>query len=198
MAEYKEMKFQFIEPVLQIPPCRKRRHSIYDEIINEFVNSGLKCAEVKNIGRNPVTVCTTLNLRLKRKGLQNIKARLRNQKVYLEKLDTQTEIQYPKLFSKSFIEPKIQEQLQHIKPTIDVISILNTYIVKLRCPKCKSLNPRDARYCRECKYNFYTNEEEYKHAMEIIEGLERNLNSKKGENSNTENQSIETLKFHNH
>lgn len=105
MTGNKEMKFRFIEPVLQIPPRKKRRRSVYDEIINEFIESGLKCAEVKNVGRSPITVCTTLNLRLKERGFKNIKARLRNQKVYLEKVDIQTKIQHNGTL-KTFLEPK--------------------------------------------------------------------------------------------
>lgn len=86
-TETKEKRFRFIEPVLQIPPRRKRRHSVYDEIIDEFIESGLRCVEVKNFGRNPIIVCTALKSRLKKRGLESVKVRIRNQKVYLEKVD---------------------------------------------------------------------------------------------------------------
>jgi len=86
-AENKEKKFRFIEPVLEIPSSKRRRHSIYDEIINEFVESDLRCVEVKNFGRSPIAVCIALKSKLKQRGLESVKAKVRNQKVYLEKVD---------------------------------------------------------------------------------------------------------------
>jgi len=86
-TDTKNASFRFIEPVLQLPS--KRKHRIYDDIINEFVASGLKCAEVKNVGRNPMNVRIMLSVRLKERTLENIKAIIRNQKVYLIKVDVQ-------------------------------------------------------------------------------------------------------------
>jgi ribosomal protein L40E len=71
------------------------------------------------------------------------------------------------------------------KPIIDVIHLLNTYIIKLKCPKCKTLNSKEVLFCRECNYNFYRDEKEYRSSLELIEKLERKINSKGGMRKNS-------------
>jgi len=88
MSEDKEeMKLRFLKPVEEIPFRKKERASFYDQIIKEFVESGLKYAMVKEMNTKPVSITLVLRQRLKRRGINNIKVYYRKNKVYLEKLE---------------------------------------------------------------------------------------------------------------
>lgn len=179
MAEQvNEKSFRFLEPVENLPPTKRRKPSFYDEIINEFVESNLKCAEIKEVGRSPQTVQIMLNQRLKEKQWMFIKARLRNKKVYLERVDVQEKTLYDWVVKDHSLEetPESKKTLpDYVKPIIDVMRLLNSVIIKIRCPKCKALNAKDARHCRECNYRFYKNNEEYHESLRSIEKLEKEL-----------------------
>lgn len=173
--------FRFLEPVEKLPLTKRRKPSFYDEIISEFIESGLKYAEVKETGRAPETVQIMLSQRLKEKQLTFIKARIRNKKVYLERVDAQEKTLcdfVDKNYSLEEAPPSEKTSLEDIKPIIDVMRLLNSLIIKVRCPKCKALNTKDAYRCRECNHNFYKNEEEYRESLRSIEKLEKELNSK--------------------
>ena len=58
-----------ITPVKELPPRRFRREKVYDEIIEEFLASGVKYAEVTVEGKRPATVLSALRKRAKYKGL---------------------------------------------------------------------------------------------------------------------------------
>lgn len=173
--------FRFIEPVSQIPKVKRKKRSIYEEIIREFMASGLNYAEVKNIGKNPQAIYAMLALQLKRENIRNIRVHMRNKRVYLEKLKTQN-LPLNNFISESGVMTEEQDSSLRPQPIIDIMRLLNTYVVKLRCPKCKALNAKDARFCRDCRYNFYADEEEYRYSLEKIEELEAKLNSKENEN----------------
>lgn len=87
MSGEKKENLRFLVPVEKIPGKRKGREPIYDEIIKEFVESNLKYAEVKLMGKAPSTINQVLRKRLKEKKIDNIKVRYRNKKVYLERLE---------------------------------------------------------------------------------------------------------------
>jgi len=180
-----ETEFHFLQPVEEVPSVRRRKPSVYDEIIREFIKSNLKCAEVKNVKKSPQTIYFMLTLRLKKMQLENVKVRLRSGKVYLEKV----ELQNAKHDNRQILKPTAITDFpggySDGKPIIDVIHLLNTYIIKLKCPKCKALNSKEARSCRECNYNFYRDEKEYRSSLELIEKLERKINSKEGMRQNS-------------
>lgn len=123
-----------------------------------------------------------LSLVLKKENIKDVKVRLRNKKVYLEKMKMQ-DLQLNNYVSEQNAIPQTRTQPPYIQPIIDIIHLLNAYIVKLRCPRCKALNPKDARFCRDCKLNFYANKEEYRYQLEKLEELERKLNLKNESNS---------------
>lgn len=180
MAEQVE-DFRFLKPIEHLPPTKRRKPSFYDEIINEFIASGLKYAEVKETGRAPETVQIMLSLRLKEKQLTFIKARIRNKKVYLERVDAQEKTLcdfVDKNYSLEEAATFEKTPSEDVKPIIDVMHLLNSVIIKVRCPKCKALNTKGAYRCRECNYNFYKNNEEYRESLRTIENLEKELNSK--------------------
>lgn len=179
MAEQVE-DFRFLKPIEHLPPTKRRKPSFYDEIISEFIESGLKYAEVKETGRAPETVQIMLSQRLKEKQLTFIKARIRNKKVYLERVDAREKTLCDFVDKNYSLEeaPFEETSPKDVKPIIDVMHLLNSVIIKVRCPKCKALNTKDAYRCRECNYNFYKNEEEYQESLRSIEKLEKELNSK--------------------
>jgi hypothetical protein len=73
--------------VQKLPPARRLRSSFYDDILKEFIESNLKYAEVKEMGRKPVTIALTLRDRLKKRSIQNIKVIHMKNKVYLQKIE---------------------------------------------------------------------------------------------------------------
>ncbi|MEM2129194.1 MAG: zinc ribbon domain-containing protein [Candidatus Bathyarchaeia archaeon] len=182
MAEQaNEKDFRFLEPVEHLPPTKRRKPSFYDEIIDEFRESGLKFAEVKGTGRSPETVQIMLSQRLKERKEECIKVRLRNKKVYLERMDVTEKTLYDWVINEHSVE-HIDETRKNvpteIKPSIDVMHLLNSVIIKIRCPKCKALNTKDARYCRECDHSFYRSNEEYHESLRSMQKLEKELSSK--------------------
>lgn len=183
-VETYQSSFQFLEPVSQIPPVKRRKRSIYKEIIDEFVASGLNCAEVKNIGRTPQNVYFMLSSVLKKENIKNVKVRMRNKKVYLEKVNMQ-DLPLNNYISEPNAMPETQDQTYHIQPIIDIMHLLNTYVVKLKCPRCNALNSKDARFCRDCRINFYGNEEDYRYQLEKLEELERKLNPKENKSDSS-------------
>ena len=58
------------------------------------------------------------------------------------------------------------------KPTIDIMHLSNSVIIRVRCPKCRTLNAKDTRRCRECDYRFYKDDNEYYKSLDSIEKLE--------------------------
>jgi len=176
-AAMSEESPRFIRPVECLPPSRGKKNGIYDEIINEFQKSCLTCAEVRDLGRKPQTVQIMLNYRL-RKRKERIRVVLRNKKVYLERLHgTQgaydTSMDCPQ---RTLIDFDLKQSDTKVRPSIDVTSILNTMIVKIRCPNCRALNAKDSSECRECYYKFYENKEARLEAIRSMEKLEKELN----------------------
>jgi len=153
---------RFLKSIEEIPRTRKPRRNLYDEIIREFTYSGAKYAEVKNLGKTPLTIQQGLKNRLKRRK-HNIQVLLRNNKVYLKRLDFLQQTRLP---------PKT-------KPSYDVMYLLNSTIVRARCPRCKALNAKDAKACRDCGSELYPSEQEYQDSLEEMETLERSLNRKR-------------------
>ena len=84
--EKKEKDFRFLIPVEKIPPGPVKT-MIYDNILQEFIQSRLKYAEVKDIGKKPATMAMTLKRRLKERHIENIKVTRRKEKVYLARLE---------------------------------------------------------------------------------------------------------------
>jgi len=182
-----ENELRFLQPVERIPSPKRKKRSVYDEIIMEFLKLNLKYAEVKNVNKAPQTIYMMINLRLKKMQLENIKVRVRNGKIYLEKVETKTTTKCDKepVFKPTTLAEFQQESTSPSKPIIDVTHLLNTFIIKLKCPKCKALNSKEARFCRECSYSFYKDENEYRSSLELLEKLERKMNSGKLQNEKT-------------
>jgi len=173
---------KFLKPVEQLPHSRRGKNSFYDEIIREFVFSSFKCAEVKDLGRNPLTVQIMLKSRLKKRR-ENVRVLIRNKRVYLERIDdprnksdTTTGHNLKRIHSESGLKRQTNNE---IKPSMDVMTLLNTAIVKARCPRCQKLNSKDSRRCIECGHNFYADEEEYRESLRSMEELEKKLNAGK-------------------
>ena len=83
MSDENARGLHYINPIKSLPPGTRQRSPFYDDIIKEFMNSNLQYAEVKDLGRKPVTMAFTLKKRIKQKNLQNIQVLFRNKKVYL-------------------------------------------------------------------------------------------------------------------
>jgi len=82
----KEKVFRFIIPIEILPPKIRERDNFYEQIINEFISSGLKYASMKDINKKPLTIAYGLRSVLKRRGLKNIKIYKINNQIYLKKL----------------------------------------------------------------------------------------------------------------
>lgn len=84
MSDKKELRFLI---PLQKPPVSQRttRASFYDDVLNEFIESNLEYAEVKELGKNIVTVTYSLRRKLKERNIENVKVicRKKENKVYL-------------------------------------------------------------------------------------------------------------------
>lgn len=74
-----------IKPVKELPPRRFRRETLYDELVEDFLESGEKYAEVSVEGKKPATVISALRKRVIGEG---IVVRSIGGKVYLERLTT--------------------------------------------------------------------------------------------------------------
>jgi hypothetical protein len=166
-----EKPLRFMKSIENLPEGTKGGDSFYDEIVREFLYSGVKYAVVKDLGKKPLTVYLSLkNRSKKRKGIVNVTTR--NGKVYLERLDSP---QQAKLLPS---EPNktLATSYSNENPTFEVITLLNTALVKAKCPRCKTLNNKDSRVCIDCRSNLYSTEPEYQNALEKMEVLERTLN----------------------
>jgi hypothetical protein len=162
-------------------PLRPDQRGIYDNILNEFIKSGLKYAEVMDIGKKPALVSMMLKLRKKKRQIGNVDIEIRNKKVYLIRSNIRDdpvhepvkEIQLAKYTEAGKgLSPKI-------KPLIDVTTLAGGLIIKLRCPKCKALNAKDNRHCKDCGTKFYNDDEEYYQSSRSMEKLEKELNSER-------------------
>jgi len=71
-----------IKPVKELPPRRFRRVTLYDEIVEDFLKSGEKYAEISVEGKKPATVLSALRKRAKDKDFV---VRSIAGKVYLER-----------------------------------------------------------------------------------------------------------------
>jgi CRISPR/Cas system CMR subunit Cmr6 (Cas7 group RAMP superfamily) len=164
---------RFLKSVEDIPRTRKPRRNLYDEIIREFLYSGAKYAEVKDLGKKPLTIQSGLKNRLKRRK-DNIQVLVRNQKVYLKRLDF---LQQTRLLTG--ITRRTPQHPPNTKPSFDIMYLPNTTIVRARCSKCKALNAKDAKVCRDCGSDLYLSEQEYLDSLEEMETLERSLNRRR-------------------
>jgi len=71
-----------IKPVKELPPRRLRRITIYDDLINDFLKSREKYAEIEVEGKKSATLLSAVRKRAKGKG---IVVRSIGGKVYLER-----------------------------------------------------------------------------------------------------------------
>lgn len=164
---------RFLKSVEDIPRTRKARRSIYDEIIREFLYSGAKYAEVKDLGKTPLTIQSGLKNRLKRRK-DNIQVLVRNKKVYLKRLHFLQQTRHLTGTTGRTPQPH-----PNTKPSFDIMYLLNTTIVRARCPRCKALNAKDSRTCRDCGSDLYSSEQEYRDSLKEMKTLERSLNCKR-------------------
>ncbi len=173
----KESSFRFLTPVDMLP-LRPDQRGIYDNILDEFVKSGLRYAEVADIGRKPTVVSVMLKLRKKKRQIGNVDVEIRNKKVYLIKSDVKEDpIPEPITGTQLARYSEARKGLSPgIRPLIDVTTLSSGIIIKLRCPKCKALNTKDNRRCRDCGTEFYSRDEEYYESIRSIEKLEKELN----------------------
>ena len=87
-TEGKEKKLRFLTPIEDLPFVRRQRSSFYDNILKEFTESNLKYAEVTETGgRKPITVAMTLKSRLKKRGIRDIRVIIRNNRIYIARMD---------------------------------------------------------------------------------------------------------------
>jgi hypothetical protein len=163
-----EKQLRFIKSVDNLPIEARSRDSYYDEILREFFYSGTKYAQVKDIGKKPLAVLLGIKNRLKTRK-ETVHVYLRKGKVYLERIEIPEQTKLPQKYNETPIT--INNNLNY-----DVIKLLNNSIVKARCARCKTLNAKDARTCRECKHNLYSTEQEYQASLKDMESLERSLN----------------------
>lgn len=82
----KEKELRYLVPVEKMPLGRVRS-SLYDDILKEFMESGLKYAEIKDMGKHPGTVVYMLKKRIRDRHTENVIVRQRSKKVYLERLE---------------------------------------------------------------------------------------------------------------
>jgi hypothetical protein len=73
---------RYLTPVEKVPRQRERS-SFYDDILKEFVNSSLRYAEVKDLGKRPSLVAYMLKKRIQDKQIQDVAVMQRSGKVYL-------------------------------------------------------------------------------------------------------------------
>ncbi len=166
-----EKPLRFMKSIENLPEGTKGGDSFYDEIVREFLYSGVKYAVVKDLGKKPLTVYLSLkNRSKKRKGIINVSSR--NGKVYLERLDSPQQAKLlPSEHNKTSVTSYSNEN-----PAIEVVTLLNTSLVKAKCPNCKTLNNKDSRVCVDCRGDLYLTEQEYQNALEKMEVLEKTLN----------------------
>lgn len=165
-----EKPLRFMKSIEKLPgKCRGRGSSVYDEILREFVYSGAKYAEVKDMGKKPLSVLVGIKNRLKAR-YANINVCMRGGKIYLQKLDRQQQAQLTGSPIKTYA-------MSSSKIEFDVSTILNSAIVKAKCPHCLALNTKDSRVCRDCRHELYSTEQEYQNTLKEMTTLETTLNS---------------------
>lgn len=77
--------FRFIVPVENLPGINEDKSSLYNDIINEFLSSKLRYAEVILPDRSPRQINMGLRHYLKKKGIKGVRVRFLRKKVYLER-----------------------------------------------------------------------------------------------------------------
>ena len=85
MSEDKNTSFRFIIPIENLPERKSADGSIYSEIIQEFIGSNLKYAEVTLPTKSSATICAYLRRYVKQNEIKNIKVRYIHKRVYLER-----------------------------------------------------------------------------------------------------------------
>jgi len=84
--QMEKANLRFMKPVESLPIRMRERHSFYEGIVDEFVESGLKYAMVNDMGKKPITVAYGLRRALEKRGIKSIKVcQIKNQ-IYLKKL----------------------------------------------------------------------------------------------------------------
>jgi hypothetical protein len=85
MMSSKKKEFSYIEAVDKVPPSKKAaKVSAYDNIIHEFLESGLKIAKIKPMeGTKPKSMLQSLSKRIS--GKHPITIRVRDSTIYLER-----------------------------------------------------------------------------------------------------------------
>jgi len=174
----KDGAFRFLIPVDVIPgePISK---SVYDNILQEFVKSGLQYAMVKDLGKKAKTIWLSLNYRKKRLGITDVDVTVRNKKVYLERISGPILKDLPNQINEKenlFSRNDTVKTLTSLKPSIETIDLGNTIIFKLKCPKCNALNSKDSRRCRDCGSYFFETEQDFINFATSVERLENELN----------------------
>jgi len=81
MFKMSEKKY-VIKPVEELPRRRMRRETVYDELVNDFLRSDVKLAEISIEGKTPKTIISGLRSRVKGKG---VSVHLIAGKIFLEK-----------------------------------------------------------------------------------------------------------------
>lgn len=82
----RKKELRYLAPVEKIPSGRERS-SFYDDILKEFMNSNLKYAAVKDLGKRPSLVAYMLKKRIKDNQIKNIAVMQRSNKVYLARIE---------------------------------------------------------------------------------------------------------------
>lgn len=85
MSDDKIKNLRFIIPVETIPGIKKAETSLYGDIINEFLISKLKYAEVTLENKDPFKIRNGLRHYIKKKSVGEIEVRCIGKKVYLER-----------------------------------------------------------------------------------------------------------------
>lgn len=166
-----EKPLRFMKSVENLPTGRRGRDSFYDEIVREFLYSGAKYAEVKDIGKKPIAVLLGIRNRL-RKRKDAIQVCIRKGKVYLARVESPQQTQLPSARDKT-----LAPTISNVNPAFEVITLLDTALVKARCPRCKTLNGKDSRVCSDCRNDLYSTEQEYQNSLREMDSLEKTLNS---------------------
>ena len=165
-----EKPLHYIKSVEYLPSRNRVGESFYDEIIREFLYSGVKYAEVKDIGKKPLAIMVSLRSRLiKRK--EKVHVLIRKGKVYLARDEPEKQIQ-----SETIPEMKPLQTTISNKNNYDVVKVLDNTIVKARCPRCQTLNSKGSKICRDCNHNIYPTEMEYRNSLREMETLEKTIN----------------------
>ena len=74
-----------LTPVSELPPSKRLKHSIYDDILNDAVASPERLMKVEIPGKTAKSMYTSFKNRIKKRNLP-IKIRVRDKTLYLEKI----------------------------------------------------------------------------------------------------------------